>query len=86
MQQTLIDILVILLAFVDIAALIIGISIRRTVTKIVRDTAADIESAVKAGINDAVKRFTTLAKGVLTAQGKTTPLLDQADELLDKLN
>lgn len=84
-MQTLIDILVLLLAVVDIAALVIGISIRRTVTKIVRDTAADIETAVKAGIADAVRQFASLAKTILAGTGKETPLLDHADQLIDQL-
>lgn len=84
-MQTVIDVLVVLLALVDIAALIIGISIRRTVTKIVRDTASDIEIAVKAGIADAVRQFASLAKTFLAGTGKETPLLDHADQLLDQL-
>lgn len=84
-MKTITDIIIVLLVFVDVAALSIGISIRRKVTRIVRDTAAEIETAVKTGIAEAVANFAQLARAVLTAQGKPTELVDQADRLLEDL-
>lgn len=72
---------VILLALVDVAALSIGISIRRKVARIVAQTASEIEGHVRAGITEAVARFGALAGEILTAQGKG----DVADRILEEL-
>ncbi len=73
----------ILLGAVDVAALSIGISIRRKVTRIISQTAAEIETAVKEGIADAVRSI-----GVLAAQlmGDVRPeTASKVRELLDEL-
>lgn len=75
------EVVVVLLALVDVAALTIGISIRRKVTRIVRHTAGEIEAAVKAGIADALSRFAVLAGELLRAQGKE----DVAERILEEL-
>lgn len=75
------EIVVVLLALVDVAALTIGISIRRKVTRIVEDTAKEIEDQVRAGIHEAVGRFGMLAAEVFKAQGKE----DLGDRLLEEL-
>lgn len=62
-------VIVVALVFVDVAALCIGISIRRKVTRIISETAANIEDAVKGGIADAVTRFVTMATELLAANG-----------------
>jgi len=62
----------VLLVVVDVAALIIGWSIRRTVGRIVAETASDIERAVQGGIADALDRLTTLASALFSA-GKPDP-------------
>jgi Icc-related predicted phosphoesterase len=62
----------VLLVVVDVAALVIGWSIRRTVSRIVSETADDIEHAVQSGIADALDRLTTLASA-LFATGKPDP-------------
>jgi hypothetical protein len=52
---------VVLLAAVDVAALFIGLSIRRQVTTIVEGTGARIEAAVREGIDSALRQFGALA-------------------------
>jgi len=46
--------------FIDVAALTIGISIRRKVTHIVSETAKEIEGHVKNGIADAVSQLVAM--------------------------
>lgn len=75
---------VIALVFIDVAALSIGISIRRKVTRIITKTATEIEVAVKAGIADAVAQFVTMATALLSARGdQPVPggLLEKLEEL-----
>jgi hypothetical protein len=76
---------VVVLVLVDVTALAIGISIRRTVTRIVSDTAHDIEVAVKAGIADAVGRFVAIATVVLGDRPGASEMLEHVPELLDEL-
>lgn len=77
----------VLLVVVDVAALIIGWSIRRTVSRIVSETADDIEHAVQTGIADAIDRLTQLA-GALFAAGRPDPdaVIDAAREAADQLH
>lgn len=77
----------VLLVVVDVAALIIGWSIRRTVTRIVTETASDMERAVQGGIADAVDKVATLAAG-LFAGGRPEPgqVIDAAREAAGSLH
>lgn len=75
------DVIVILLVFVDVAALTIGISIRRKVTRIVAETAGQIEEHVKAGIAEALGQLAKVAGELLRAQGKG----DVADRILEEI-
>lgn len=54
-----------LLLVVDVAALVIGLSIRRRVTRIVADTGAEIERQVRDGITEAVGSLTSIALAVI---------------------
>jgi len=74
------------LAFVDVAALSIGISIRHKVTRIVGQTAAEIEQSVKAGIAEAVERLVGLVSAVL-ASGTSQPgeLTERLGDVLSEL-
>lgn len=77
-----------LLIAVDITALAIGISIRRTVTRIVNQTASDIETAVKAGIADAVGKIAGVAATIMGQLGQAPRgdgLLAHVPELVDEL-
>lgn len=75
------------LVVVDVVALAISVSIKRTVTRIVSETAADMGEAVQAGIADAVDKVATLAAG-LFAGGRPEPgqVLDAAREAAGALH
>lgn len=72
---------VVLLALVDVAALSIGISIRRKVVRIIGDAAGEIEAAVKAGVDEALLRFGTLAADLFRALGRP----EAAEKVLEEL-
>jgi len=77
----------VLLVVVDVAALIIGWSIRRTVSRIVSETADDIERAVQTGIADAISRLTTLASQLFqTGRPEPSAVIDAAREAADQLH
>lgn len=79
--------IVVLLVAVDLTALAVGLSIRRKVTRIISETAADIETAVKGGIADAVGRIAQLAQALVAGDANPArrQLVDQAAELVDQL-
>jgi len=55
------------LGMVDVAALCIGLSIRRKVVGIITSTGASIEEAVKAGIAEAAAQLVGAIRGMLAA-------------------
>lgn len=75
-------VLLVLLALVDVAALTIGLSIRRKVTKIVGDTAGQIEAHVRAGIAEAVRTVAGIAVRIFQAQGRDELAQELGAELL----
>lgn len=81
--MSLTTIALILLGAVDVAALSIGISIRRKVTGIVTQTAANIEAAVKEGIAEAVANLGALAVQLMRSDRHEAA--EKVKELLDQL-
>jgi hypothetical protein len=68
------------LGAVDVAALSIGISIRRRVTRIIGETAASIEDAVHQGIADAIGKLIEVATALMGSRPETAEALAQVVE------